>query len=246
MRKRASTAARILTGKRRATRQISPARARLNPEVEAAADTATAVQTSAVLKKGSAANKAGAIKILEQLAARIRTCTRCPLYKSRTNAVPGEGKANARVMIVGEAPGKQEDQSGQPFVGSAGRYLEHVFAGTGLEREDFFITNIVKCRPPSNRTPRTVEVDTCTSLYLFRQIELVNPKFVLLLGSVAVKKLLGLGNVEVARGRFIEHDGRKYLATYHPAVRFYREDLAKKLKADFALLKQALRDGAAG
>ena len=187
-----------------------------------------------------------AVKHLEDLAARIRICVKCPLYKSRTVAVPGEGRADAIAMIVGEAPGKKEDATGRPFVGNAGAYLDHVLEGTGIKREDFFITNIVKCRPPSNRTPKTEEVETCTSLYLFEQMRLVNPKLVLLLGSVAVKKMLGLKSVEEARGRIIEHDGRRYLASFHPAVRFYREDLAKKLKEDFGSLRKELvkiRDG---
>ncbi len=165
---------------------------------------------------------------------------KCPLFKSRTIAVPGEGRADAIAMIIGEAPGKKEDATGHPFVGNAGAYLDHVLEGTRIKREDFFITNIVKCRPPSNRTPRTEEVDTCTSLYLFEQVRVIEPLLVLLLGSVAVKKMLGLKSVEEARGRVIEHEGRRYLASFHPAVRFYREDLAKKLKEDFGLLREEL------
>jgi DNA polymerase len=191
-------------------------------------------------KPGSGTGKTAASRRLEELAERICVCTQCPLHASRTNAVPGEGKADATVMIIGEAPGRQEDQTGRPFVGSSGKYLDHVIAGTGFERADFFITNIVKCRPPANRTPRVGEIDTCTSLYLFEQIRLVNPKLVLLLGGVAVKKMLGLKSVEEARGRIIEREGRKYLASYHPAVRFYREDLAEKIKEDFALLRSEL------
>lgn len=154
--------------------------------------------------------------------------------------MPGEGKPNAKVMIIGEGPGKQEDLTGRPFVGNAGRYLEHVLAGTRFNREDFFITNIVKCRPPSNRPPKAGEVETCTGLYLAEQISLLNPKLILLLGGVAVKKMLGLKSVEEARERIIEKDGRKFLASYHPAVRFHREDLAQKLKADFELLTREL------
>ena len=168
-------------------------------------------------------------------------CTECPLCASRTHAVPDEGTPSARVMLIGEGPGKQEDQTGRPFVGSAGRYLEHVLKGTAFTRDDFFITNIVKCRPPSNRTPKVLEVETCTSLYLFKQIELIAPRLILLLGSTAVKKMLGMKSVEEARGRIIEQDGRKYLASYHPAVRFYREDLAKKIKEDFRLLTRELK-----
>lgn len=187
------------------------------------------------------ARRRGAGGRLEELAARIRVCTHCPLCESRTLAVPGEGKPNAPVMIIGEGPGSNEDKTGKPFVGNAGRYLDHVLEGTAFDRSDFFITNIVKCRPPANRTPKTNEIETCTSLYLNRQIELINPKLILLLGSVAVKQMLGAKNVEEARGKVLERDGRKYLASYHPAVRFYREDLARKIKLDFALLMKELK-----
>jgi DNA polymerase len=185
--------------------------------------------------------KSKRVKRLEELAAQIRVCTRCPLHESRTLAVPGDGQPAAKVMIIAEAPGREEDESGHPFVGSAGRFLNHVLAGTGLDRSDFFITNTVKCRPPKNRTPKKNEVDTCTSNYLFEQIELVNPKLVMLLGGVAAKKLLGVRSVNEARGRVIEHEGRKYLVGYHPAVRFYREDLGQKVKEDFARLKREIK-----
>ncbi|HWP45445.1 MAG TPA: uracil-DNA glycosylase [Blastocatellia bacterium] len=178
---------------------------------------------------------------LEDLAAQIRVCVKCPLHESRTVAVPGEGKPSARLMIIGEAPGKEEDETGRPFVGSAGRFLDQVLEGTRLDRDDFFITNIVKCRPPKNRTPKKNEVDTCTSNYLFEQIELINPKLIVLLGGVAAKKVLGVKSVNEARGRVIERDGRKYLVGYHPAVRFYREDLGQKVKEDFARLKRILK-----
>src|SRR2546423_6622784 len=177
---------------------------------------------------------------LEELAAQIRVCTRCPLHESRTLAVPGDGKLTAKVMIIAEAPGKEEDESGHPFVGSAGRFLNHVLEGTGLDRNDFFISNTVKCRPPANRTPKKLEVDTCTSNYLFEQIELINPKLIMLLGSVAAKKVLNVKSVNEARGRVIEHEGRKYVVGYHPAVRFYREDLGEKVKEDFALLQREI------
>jgi uracil-DNA glycosylase len=178
---------------------------------------------------------------LEALAAQIRVCTKCPLCQSRTLAVPGDGKSSARVMLIGEAPGREEDETGHPFVGAAGRFLDHVLEGTGINREDLFITNIVKCRPPNNRTPRVGEVETCTSNYLFEQIELIDPALIMLLGGVAAKKMLGVKSVNEARGRVIEHDGRQYLVGYHPAVRFYREDLGEKVMEDFALLKRVLK-----
>jgi DNA polymerase len=144
-------------------------------------------------------------------------------------------------MIIGEAPGKEEDETGKPFVGSAGRYLDHVLEGTGLDREDFFISNVVKCRPPKNRTPKAIEVGTCTANYLFEQIELINPKLIMLLGGVSTKAVLGEKNVGSLRGRVLERDGRRYIVGYHPAVRFYREDLGEKVKEDFALLKRELK-----
>jgi DNA polymerase len=178
---------------------------------------------------------------LEELAAQIRVCTKCPLWESRTLAVPGDGKFSSKVMIIAEAPGREEDESGQPFVGSTGRYLDHVLDGTGIDRSDFFITNTVKCRPPKNRTPKRNEVETCTSNYLFEQVELINPKLIVLLGIVAAKRMLNVKSINEARGRVIERDGRKYLVGYHPAVRFYREDLSRKVKEDFARLKRELK-----
>jgi DNA polymerase len=144
-------------------------------------------------------------------------------------------------MIIGEAPGRDEDRRGHPFVGAAGRFLDEVLEGSGISRDDLFITNIVKCRPPENRTPRKLEVDTCTSNYLFNQIELIDPDLIVLLGGVAAKKMLGVSTIESVRGRVIERDGRKYLVGYHPAARFYREDLAEKVREDFALLKKVLK-----
>ena len=178
---------------------------------------------------------------LEALATQIRSCVQCPLHAARTKAVPGEGAPSARVMLIGEAPGREEDQRGQPFVGAAGRFWDEVLAGSGVNRSDLFITNTVKCRPENNRPPRKREVDTCTALYLFEQIELINPALIMLLGSVATKKLLGVNSVNEVRGRVIEHNNRKYLAGYRPAASFYREDMAENIRQDFALLRQELQ-----
>ncbi len=155
--------------------------------------------------------------------------------------MPGEGRLSARVMLIGEAPGREEDESGRPFVGAAGRFLDSVLESAGFERDDLFITNIVKCRPPNNRAPRVGEIETCVSNYLLEQIELIDPALIVLLGGVAARKMLGVKSINEARGRVIERDGRKYLVGYHPAVRFYREDLGEKVKEDFALLKQVLK-----
>jgi uracil-DNA glycosylase len=179
---------------------------------------------------------------LEKLAKQIRVCTECPLHESRQMAVPGDGELSARIMLIGEAPGKDEDASGHPFVGSSGRFLNKMLEEVGIDRKTLFITNIVKCRPPANRTPRAEEVATCTSDYLDAQIALINPEVIMLLGGVAAKRLLGLARIDDARGRILEHEGRKYIVSYHPAVRFYREDLAEKMREDFRLLKQAISE----
>src|SRR5215208_2614713 len=171
---------------------------------------------------GNAMAKSKKLQRLEVLAGEIRVCVKCPLHESRTIAVPGDGKPSSKLMIIGEAPGKDEDESGLPFVGATGRFLNSVLEGSGIKREDFFITNTVKCRPPKNRTPKRLEVDTCTSNYLFEQIELLNPKLIMLLGGVAAKRMLGVKTVNEARGRVIEHNGRSYIVGYHQAVRFYR------------------------
>ncbi|EEF58538.1 phage SPO1 DNA polymerase-related protein [Pedosphaera parvula Ellin514] len=199
------------------------------------------MESRSVIQSAPGPAKSKVVKELESLDSKIRVCTACPLYKSRTLAVPGEGKFNSKVMIIGEAPGRNEDLTGRPFVGSSGKFLDHVLEGSEFDRSDFFITNICKCRPPSNRTPKTGEIETCTSLYLYRQIELINPRIIVLLGGVAVKKMLGKKTVEEARCGIVEHEGRKFLVTYHPAVRFYREELAEKIKEDFALLKSEMK-----
>ena len=130
---------------------------------------------------------------------------------------------------------------GRPAWPAAGRFLDEVLAGSGVDRREIFITNTVKCRPGNNRPPRKREVDTCTSLYLFEQIELINPALIMVLGSVATKKLLGVNSVNEVRGRVIEHNNRTYLAGYHPAASFYREDMAENIRQDFALLRQELQ-----
>lgn len=178
---------------------------------------------------------------LEVLSRHIRRCTKCPLHTSRTRAVPGAGQTSARIMLIGEAPGKAEDEQGLPFVGAAGRLLDGLLREHGLDRQDLFITNIVKCRPPDNRTPRKTEIDTCTSHYLFEQIECVRPELIVLLGSTAAKTLLGVTNVNEVRGRIIERDAHRYLVGYHPAAAFYRKDLADRMQEDFTLLAEALQ-----
>ncbi|HCL26255.1 MAG TPA: uracil-DNA glycosylase, partial [Dehalococcoidia bacterium] len=122
---------------------------------------------------------------LDQVAVQVRSCTSCPLHAGRTNAVPGEGNPNADVMFIGEGPGYQEDRQGRPFVGPAGQLPEGLLASIGTNREEVFIANMVKCRPPGNRDPAPAEMAACTK-YLDRQIELVNPKLIVTLGRFAL------------------------------------------------------------
>ena len=155
---------------------------------------------------------------LDAIAQVVATCTRCQLGHSRLTAVPGEGHPRARLACVGEAPGATEDETGRPFVGRAGKLLEEILKSIALAREDVFICNVLKCRPPGNRTPEPLEVAAC-SPYLHRQLELIRPKVILALGKPAATTLLGtnasLGDL---RGRIHRYRGIPLVVTYHPAA----------------------------
>ncbi|MEW5757297.1 MAG: uracil-DNA glycosylase [Pseudomonadota bacterium] len=151
------------------------------------------------------------------IANEVRRCTRCQLHLARRKAVPGEGPRQANLVLIGEAPGEQEDRVGRPFVGRAGQVLDQCLQAARIVRGEIFITNLVKCRPPQNRIPLRTEIDTCTAAYLRDQIRIINPALVVLLGATAVKALLGVPLLSQARGHFIQRD-RLYLATYHPAA----------------------------
>ena len=154
----------------------------------------------------------------EELENKCRDCTKCKLCTGRHNVVIGTGNKNARIMFIGEGPGADEDIQGVPFVGKAGRLMDKAFQGIGIEREEIYIANIVKCRPPNNRNPEKDETLACRE-YLDAQIKLVNPEIIVLLGSVALKNLLGEEySITSARGRCIEKDGIKYIPTFHPAA----------------------------
>jgi uracil-DNA glycosylase family 4 len=175
---------------------------------------------------------AEAARELDALAGEVRQCRLCGLGSLRTNAVPGEGDARARIMFVGEAPGADEDAQGRPFVGRAGQLLDKIIAACGLKRDDVFIGNILKCRPPENRDPRPDEIIHCLP-YLQRQIEIVDPEVIVALGGHAAKTLLNtVKSIGHLRGQFHEYNtgiGRppvKLMATFHPAflLRNYSEE----------------------
>lgn len=135
--------------------------------------------------------------------------------------MPGEGNPRAELMFIGEGPGEEEDMQGRPFVGRSGKLLTEALEKAGIRREDVYITNVVKCRPPENREPTPEERKICTNNYLFRQIETVNPRLIVLLGSVAVQTLLGISSVTAVRGKAFEKRGRRFFCTYHPAAALY-------------------------
>ncbi len=148
----------------------------------------------------------------------IGDCTRCVLHKQgRKQIVFGVGNPQADIMFIGEAPGADEDEKGEPFVGRAGQLLNNMIGAMGIKREDVYIANIIKCRPPGNRTPERDECETC-SPFLFRQIEVVKPKIIVALGAVAAKTLLGVNDAMMnLRGRIYDYRNTKLAVTYHPA-----------------------------
>jgi uracil-DNA glycosylase len=155
---------------------------------------------------------------LASIAEEVRACGLCPLADARINAVPGEGRAGSRIVLVGEAPGREEDLTGRPFVGRGGKLLNSVLEELGLEREEVYITNVVKCRPPRNRVPRRKERDTCVQAHLKRELEALAPEVVVLLGRTASESLQGAPTLKEVRGKLIQKDGVTYLSTYHPAA----------------------------
>ncbi|MGD2250512.1 MAG: uracil-DNA glycosylase [Candidatus Methanofastidiosia archaeon] len=173
---------------------------------------------------------------LQKLEEKCTGCTACDLSKERTNVVYGEGPLNADIVLVGEAPGKKEDETGRPFVGRAGTLLDKTLEKTGITRDSVYITNIVKCRPPANRTPRKKEVDTCILLYLYNQIEIIDPFVVVMLGNTPLKTFIGETGITDVHGSVYEKD-RLYLATFHPAGILYRRSLLDSFEKD---VKKAL------
>lgn len=154
---------------------------------------------------------------LEDIALTIEKCHKCPLAHTRTSVVPGEGNPKARLMFIGEAPGADEDSQGRPFVGRAGKLLTKIIESIGLKREDVYIANILKCRPPGNRNPLPGEIKTC-SPYLERQIEKIKPKVICALGKFSTQTLLNNETpISKLRGHFYEYCGVKLMPTYHPA-----------------------------
>ncbi|NWF96428.1 MAG: uracil-DNA glycosylase [Candidatus Thorarchaeota archaeon] len=176
---------------------------------------------------------------LAELHREIEECVRCPLYLTRNRAVPGEGPIDAKIMLVGEAPGAAEDETGRPFVGRSGMLLTRLLKEIGIGREDVFITSVLKSRPPRNRVPNHSEIDACMP-YLMRQLAIINPRVVVLLGGIAVSSLIGPWKISEAHGRFYETEERLFFITYHPSAVLRSPQLVETMRADFRLLAKEL------
>ena len=181
-------------------------------------------------------------ELLESIKNKVIHCILCGLSVTRKNAVPGMGSFTKKIILIGEAPGKNEDDTGMPFVGSAGKILDQALVDAGIERKDTFITNVVKCRPPNNRIPTEEEIRICTDQYLKKEIDIISPKVICILGATALKSLLGLENMTHQRGKIINRPPLKYYITYHPAATIYNNKLKQVFFEDIKGLARIVND----
>lgn len=179
----------------------------------------------------------------EKLREKVLVCTQCPLCHTRTNVIFGEGNPEASIMIIGEAPGRDEDIMGRPFVGLSGQLLDKILAACGFNRQEHvFISNIIKCRPPDNRVPAPAEAEICMP-WLMNQIELIRPKIIILLGATALKYMAGPDfRITRDRGRWITLNGIPAMPVYHPAALLRNPDLKRDTWEDFKLIVYKYRD----
>jgi len=179
---------------------------------------------------------------LEDLRANeLGACTRCDLCRARSHIVFGEGNPNADLMLIGEAPGKDEDRQGRPFVGRAGQLLARLLEEAGFTREQVYIANVIKCRPPENRTPEPEEVLTCKP-FLLQQVRIIDPKVLVLLGSVATKAFFGFEKtISRMRGQELAHEGRVTIPTYHPAFALRNPPSVETVRHDILLACEFLK-----
>ncbi|MBV9279580.1 MAG: uracil-DNA glycosylase [Chloroflexi bacterium] len=172
---------------------------------------------------------------LERIADQVERCTRCDLHRTANRGVPGEGPGDAQIMLVGEAPGFNEDKQGRPFVGAAGKFLEELLGIAGLRRADVFITNVVKHRPPNNRDPMPDELGACRG-YLDEQIKLINPRVIVTLGRFSLGTFFPGSMISKVHGEVREKDGRFYFHLYHPAAALHQDKLRQTLLDDMKKL----------
>ena len=169
---------------------------------------------------------------LEELAKRIEQCIDCPLSKTRTKAVPGDGPSTADIMMIGEGPGFHEDRQGLPFVGPAGKFLDQLITSSGLKRKDVFITNVVKCRPPNNRDPLPGEIEACRK-HLDEQIEIINPKVIVTLGRFSMARFIPNQTIGRVRAQARQVEERTIYPMYHPAAALHNGNLRSVIENDF-------------
>jgi len=177
---------------------------------------------------------------LEEIRTQVIKCTKCDLCKTREKSVPGKGNPNSEIIFIGEAPGRSEDNAGEPFVGAAGKKLSSALDKAGISRESVYITNVVKCRPPSNRIPTKEEKESCKD-YLEAEIELIKPKVICIMGNTAFQSILGGNNITRERGKFVKKDGLLYFLTIHPAAVIYNQKLLKLLEKDMNTLVNSIK-----
>jgi DNA polymerase len=176
---------------------------------------------------------------IQKLNQEIKNCRKCPLWRMRKNAVPGEGPADAKIMLLGQAPGAMENLKGIPFCGRAGKFLDHLLKIAGIDRKKIFVTSPLKCFPPKNRKPKKEEIEACLP-WLKKQIEIINPKRFILLGEVAFSVFFPGEKLSNYRGKWIEKNGKFYFPTYHPAAGLRFPKIKKTLEKDFRKLKNIL------
>ncbi|RCK75944.1 MAG: Uracil-DNA glycosylase, family 4 [Ignavibacteriae bacterium] len=178
------------------------------------------------------------VNSLEEFNSQISSCKKCPLGETRKNFVFGVGNPNAEIMLIGEAPGADEDEQGEPFVGRAGQLLNNILKAVSLERSEVYICNILKCRPPNNRDPLVSEMELCTP-YLEKQIELIKPKFIICLGRIAAQWLLKTNDgLNKLRQQVFQYRGASLLVTYHPAALLRNESWKRPTWEDMKLFKK--------
>ena len=177
--------------------------------------------------------------VLDEVAAEVKACTKCKLCQGAKQGVPGEGPATAEMLFIGEGPGFHEDQQGRPFVGPSGKFLEELLASIGLKRQDVFITNVVKHRPPGNRDPEPDEIAACAG-YLDRQIAAIQPKVIVTLGRYSMARYFPGARISAIHGQARQVDGRLVVAMFHPAAALHQQSLRDTLIADFKKLPQLI------
>ena len=180
---------------------------------------------------------------LQAVAAEVRACEACQLHASRKNAVPGEGPAASELMFIGEGPGFHENEQGRPFVGAAGKYLEELLGSIGLSREQVFIGNVVKCRPPGNRDPLPEEIQACAA-FLERQIQAIQPEAIVTLGRFSMARFFPKARISDIHGQARMVNGRLVVAMYHPAAALHQPSLRREIEADFARLPELIHGAA--